>query len=317
MEKEKKLSFKEKLTYWALTGFCGTVSLLPLRILYIFSDILAWLAHSVVRYRRGVVSNNLEESFPEKSEEERSRIAKEFYRFLGDYFFETVKLYHMSDKFIDRHLKVEGLEMVNDAVSLGRDVTLYLGHYCNWEWVSSLPLHILPQAACAQIYHPLNNRGSDKFFYRLRTRFHAHNIPMDDTFRVLLKWKKEKRPSVTGYIADQAPGLNAHLFVDFLNHDTIAYTGPERISRFLKADVFYCHMSRPRRGYYTLRFVPITNDIASTPVFEPSKEYFRLLEENIRQAPQYWLWSHRRWKRTREMFEAHFGDKAEEQLSHL
>lgn len=312
-----KLRFSEKLTYWSLTALCGTLSVLPLRVLYIFSDILAWLAHSVVRYRRKVVRANLTESFPEKSAAEIGRIEKEFYRFLGDYFFETVKLFSMSDSFIDRHLRLEGLDELNHAVEAGRNVTLYLGHYCNWEWVSSLPLHISPKAMCAQIYHPLSNRGSDKFFYRLRTRFGATNVPMEDTLRVLLKCRKEGKPSVTGYIADQAPGLNAHLFVDFLNHDTIAYTGPERISRFLKADVFYAHMSRPKRGNYTLRFVPITDHIAAEPLFEPSREYFRLLEQNIREAPQYWLWSHRRWKRTREMFDEYFGDKATEQLSHL
>lgn len=311
------MSFSDKLTYWGFSALCAPLSWFPLRFLYIISDFLAWLAYRVVKYRRGVVRENLTSAFPEKDEAEIIDIEKKFYRFLADYFFETVKLYSMSSRFITRHLKVEGIELINNDVNAGRNVTLFLGHYCNWEWVSSLPLHISPVAECAQIYHPLNNKGSDKFFYKLRTRFHARNIPMEDIFRSLLKWKKEGIPSVTGYIADQAPSLNVHLFVDFLNHDTGVYTGPERISRFLDASVYYCYMTRTRRGYYTLRFVPVTDNISKVPKFDPTREYFKLLEDNIRNAPQYWLWSHRRWKRTRQMFEDYFGPRATEQLSHL
>lgn len=311
------MKFSEKLTYIALSSICGPLSLLPLRILYIFSDFLAWLARSVVKYRVKVVRENLASAFPEKTEKERRQIENGFYHFLGDYFFETVKLYSMSDKFIRQHLKVEGIEMIDTAMSQGRNVSVYLGHYCNWEWISSLPLFLGNYGIAAQIYHPLENRGADKFFRRLRTRFHAANIPMKDTLPSLIKWKKEGIPSVTGYIADQAPSLNVHLFVDFLNHETNAYTGPERISRFLNAEVFYLHISRPKRGYYSAKLIPITDEIKKMPIFEPSKIYFRLLEENIREAPQYWLWSHRRWKRTRQMFDEYFGDKAAEQLSHL
>lgn len=311
------MKLSERLSYYALSALCGTLSLLPLRALYILSDVLSLLAHKVVRYRVAVVRENLSSSFPEKSEAELRKIERGFYRFLADYFFETVKLYFMSPKFIERHLKLKGLDKVNDAVEGGRSCTLYLGHYCNWEWVSSLPLHISPKAECAQIYHPLSDKGADRFFYRLRTRFHANNVAMEDTFRVLLKWKKAGIPSVTGYIADQAPGLNVHLFIDFLNHDTGVYTGPERISRFLDAEVFYCHMTRPRRGYYELEFIPITSSIKESPMFEPSRVYFRLLEKNIREQPEFWLWSHRRWKRSRQMFNDYFGDKAADQLSHL
>lgn len=311
------MNLSERITYVTLTALCGALSVLPLRVLYILSDFLAWLARSVVRYRVRVVRENLASAFPEKSEKERKEIEKRFYHFLGDYFFETVKLFSMSDSFIRRHMKIEGMEQIDRAMADGRNVTLYLGHYCNWEWVSSIPLHLSGHGKAAQIYHPLENKGSDKFFHRLRTRFHAENIPMNETLPTLIKWKREGIPSVTGYIADQAPSLNVHLFVDFLNHETNAYTGPERISRFLDAEVFYLHISRPKRGYYTAKLIPITDQIKQMPVFEPSKIYFKLLEENIREAPQYWLWSHRRWKRTRRMFDDYFGDKAAEQLSHL
>lgn len=293
------------------------ISLLPFGVLYLFSDILAWLACDVVKYRRKVVRRNLTASFPDKNEKEIRQIEKKFYKFLCDYFVETVKLASMSPKKMRRHLKVENIEEINEAVRKGQSVSLYLGHYCNWEWVSSLPLHIDPAARCAQIYHPLENKAFDKLLYRLRTKFDANNIPMKDILPTLIKWKKEDVPSVTGYIADQAPGLNIHLFVEFLNQETGAYTGPERISKFLGAKAVYGHMSRPKRGYYTLRFIPIAENVKKEDIFVTTRKYFSLLEENIIETPQYWLWSHNRWKRSRELFNQYHGDKAADMLTHL
>lgn len=293
------------------------ISLLPFGVLYLFSDILAWLACDVVKYRRKVVRRNLTASFPNKNEKEIRQIEKKFYKFLCDYFVETVKLASMSPKKMRRHLKVENIEEINEAVRKGQSVSLYLGHYCNWEWVSSLPLHIDPAARCAQIYHPLENKAFDKLLYRLRTKFDANNIPMKDILPTLIKWKKEDVPSVTGYIADQAPGLNIHLFVEFLNQETGAYTGPERISKFLGAKAVYGHMSRPKRGYYTLRFIPIAENVKKEDIFVTTRKYFSLLEENIIETPQYWLWSHNRWKRSRELFNQYHGDKAADMLTHL
>ncbi|MDE7437657.1 MAG: lysophospholipid acyltransferase family protein [Muribaculaceae bacterium] len=293
------------------------LSLIPFRVLYYFSDVLAWLAHDVVGYRRKVVTDNLRSSFPDKSDKELRAISRKFYRFLGDYIVETIKLASMSEKTIRKRMRVENAEELNEAVRRGQSVSIYLGHYCNWEWVSSLPLHIDRCARCAQVYHPLSNKAFDRLLFRLRTRFDANNIPMADIMQTLIGWKRAGVPSVTGYIADQVPGLNIHLFVDFLNHDTLVYTGPERISKFLGAKAVYAHITRPRRGYYVLRFIPICENAKKEEIFTPSREYFRLLEENIKEAPQYWLWSHRRWKRTREQFYQYHGDKAAEMLSHL
>ncbi len=293
------------------------LSLLPFRLLFIISDVMAWIACDVLKYRRDVVRNNLKSSFPENDDKENRQIEKRFYKFLCDYFIETVKLASMSPKEMQKRMKVENIEEINEAVKSGQSVSLYLGHYCNWEWISSLPLHIDPAAKCAQIYHPLNNKSFDKLLYKLRTRFKANNIPMSDIMQHLVRWKKEGVPSVTGYIADQAPGLNIHLFLEFLNHETGVYTGPERISKFLGAKAIYGHMSRPKRGYYTLRLIPISPNVRKEEIFETSRKYFQLLEDNIKEAPQYWLWSHRRWKRSRALFNEYHGAKASEMLTHL
>lgn len=293
------------------------ISWLPFWLLYLWADVTACIVHDVVRYRRRVVMDNLRSSFPDKSDKELKKISRRFYRFLCDYVVETLKLASMSEKTMRRRLRVENIEEINEAVAKGQSVSVYLGHYCNWEWVSSLPLHIDPSAKCAQVYHPLTNKAFDRLMNKLRTRFKANNVPMNDIMPKLIGWKRAGIPSVTGYIADQVPSLSVHLFVDFLNHDTLVFTGPERISKFLGAKAVYAHIERPKRGYYVLRFIPITENAKKEEIFHTSKEYFRLLEENIKEHPQYWLWSHRRWKRTREQFYLYHGEHAEEMLTHL
>lgn len=311
------MKLSERISYSLLYGCCKGLSLIPLRGLYVMSDGAAWLMRNVVRYRRKVVRSNLRSSFPEKTDAELRSIERGFYSFLTDYFFETVKMLSTDEATIRRRLRVENAEAVNGAVRAGRSVTLLLGHYCNWEWVSSIPLWFDGNAVPAQVYHALHSKAVDALFMKIRTRFHANNIEMSDIMRRTIGWKRQGIPSVTGYIADQCPGYEIHLFTDFLNHDTGVFTGPERIARFLDSTVLFCHMSRPRRGEYVLRFVPVTENTREEPTFDITRRYFRLLEDNIREAPQYWLWSHRRWKRTRARFMEHWGDRAEKMLSHL
>lgn len=307
----------ENIQYALVYVTLWCVSLLPLRLLYVMSDILSWLLHDVIRYRRRVVHENLVSSFPEKNDDEIATIERRYYSFLTDYMFETVKMLTMSRKSIKRRLRVENVGLVDEAVARGQSVTLLLGHYCNWEWVSSLPLRFKPGCESAQVYHHLHSRAMDRVFMKIRTHFGANNIEMADIMRRLIEWKRAGIPTVTGFIADQCPRLDIHLFLDFLNHDTGVYTGPERIAKYLDSEVLFCHMSRPRRGEYVLKFVSLTSAPKKEPTFELTRRYFDMLESNIREAPQYWLWSHRRWKRTRADFMEQWGDQAEKMLSHL
>ncbi len=298
----------KNLTYYLSFTLWFIISLLPLWIFYRLSDGLYYLVYHVVRYRRRVVYANLRSSFPEKSEAEIERIAKDFYSFFCDYIVETLKFFSMGEKNIRKRMKFEGLGQVKEDFANGRSVSVYLGHYCNWEWISSLGLHLDEQ--CGQIYHPLENATLDRLFLYMRGRFKAQSIKMDDTFLTILKWKKEGRKNIVGYIADQVPGYNnIHYWADFLHHDTPVFTGAERISKIMDTAVYYIDVERPRRGYYVARFIKIADSLNEHPVFFATEQYFRLLEQNIQRAPQYWLWSHKRWKRTREEFNRMFTEE--------
>ena len=296
-----------KPLYYIVFAVWYVFSLLPLRIHYVLSDLLFWLLYGVVGYRKAVIRKNLKESFPEKSEEELRKIARGYYHFFCDYIVETIKMMTISKENIRRRLTFKGTELVDEIVESGQSCAVYLGHLCNWEWVTSLPLWVTPKAQCGQIYHPLENKEFDRLFLYSRQRLGATCIAMQDTLREIVNYRSKNQPVVIGYISDQVPfWTNIHHWVDFLHHDTPVLTGTDRIARKVGHAVFFLDVHRVRRGYYEAEFKLITREPQKMKEFEITDIYFKLLEESIRRAPEFWLWSHNRWKRTREEFNERF-----------
>lgn len=285
------------------------ISLLPFRLLYVLADIECFMLYHVIRYRRGVVRRNLVTSFPDKSEQEIVQIEKHFYHWFCDYFFEAVKLLSISDAELRRRFTIINSEEVEQCFKEGQDVAAILGHYCNWEWLSCVGMNLPLERETGLIYHPLRNKAFDNLFRKLRSHEkHSRVIPKQDILRYVVSRKKEGIRNICGYISDQGPKWkNIHLWLPFLNHEhTPVFTGGERIMRKMNNAVFYVEMSRPKRGYYTATYKLITR----TPnALEPdgiTRRFFQMLEQTIRREPAYYLWSHNRWKRTKEEFDRRF-----------
>ena len=246
---------------------------------------------------------NIQESFPEKDADEQLAIERGFYHWFCDYLAESVKLLTMSRSQMRRRMVFKGTDVVDEVVRNGQSCAVYLGHYCNWEWITSLPLWVTPEAQCGQIYHVLENQEFDKLFLKLRQRWGAVCIPMAETLRRLIQYRQANQPVVIGYIGDQVPFWNnIHHWCQFLNHDTPVLTGTERLARQTGQAAFYLDVRRLRRGYYEAVFKLITREPKQLAEFELTDIYFRMLEESIRRDPACYLWSHNRWKRTREEF---------------
>lgn len=284
------------------------LSLLPLSVLYVMSDILGTFLYHVLRYRRSIVRRNLETSFPDKTKDEIRRIERRFYRWFSDYFFEAVKLLSISDKELRRRFTVVNSEEVVQCFNQGQDVAAILGHYCNWEWLSCVGIALPATCRAGLIYHPLRNRVFDRLFRDIRSSQPINmTIPKKDILRVLVDLRRRDIRNIFGYIADQGPRWkNIHLWLPFLGHDTPVFTGGERIMRKMKNAVFYVEMSRPRRGYYVCTYRLITKEADTLPEHEITRRFFRMLEETIRREPAYYLWTHNRWKRTHEEFDRRF-----------
>ena len=296
-----------KLLYYFFFATFYTLSLLPLRVHYVISTLLYFLLRYVFRYRLKVVRRNLATSFPEKNDTQLRWIERAYYRFFCDYLVESIKLLTVSPEEIKRRLVFKGTEVVDQCVEEGQSCAVYLGHYCNWEWITSLPLWVTPKAQCGQIYHPIENKDFDQLFLRLRQRLGAVCIPMQDTLRKILEFRQTGQPVVIGYISDQKPiWHNIHHWVNFLHHDTPVLTGTERIARKVNHAVFYMDVRCIRRGYYEAEFKLITREPQKMKEFEVTDIYYQHLEQSILRAPEFWLWSHNRWSRTREEFNERF-----------
>ena len=283
------------IVYHLVFAFWYVCSLLPFRVLYALSDALFYPLYYVVRYRRRVVRRNLVESFPEKTEEEIVHIEKQFYSFFCDYIVETLKQLSLSEKEMRRRMTFSGTDdLIRDMERDDKHYTfIYLGHY----W-------------CGQIYHPLYNKAFDRLFLEMRSRYGAQCIPMKETLRKILEMRRRSNHVVVGFISDQAPKWNSiHHFTPFLHHDTPVFIGTEKLGRKLDAVIYFADVTRPRRGYYHCHLYRMVDDVEAVPEYQVTDVYMQHLEQMIRRAPQYWLWSHNRWKRTRAEWEQRQADK--------
>lgn len=289
-----------KFVYHILFFLLYLLSLLPMRLLYLLSDGLFFPLFHIVKYRRKVVEKQLDECFPEKSMQERRAIERQFYHFFCDYLVEVIKLFSISKKEMMRRMKFIGIEQVREELKDKKFCFLYLGHYCNWEYIASLS-YWLPEIHCGQIYHRIYNQAFDELFLKLRGQFGGESILMKDTLRRILTLRNQEKKVMIGFIADQLPKWeNMHHWTTFLNHDTSFFIGAERIAKQVDAALYYVDVERVKRGYYQVRFRLMTLHPKEFPDYELTDQYARLLEESICRQPAYWLWTHKRWKRTKE-----------------
>ncbi len=271
------------------------LSLLPFWALYALSDVVRLVLYRWKHYRINVVRANLASCYPNKTKEELLQIEREFYVQLCDNFVETIKLLHVSDKEMRRRNHVEGVELVEAAARENRPVVLFLGHYCNWEWVPSVTLYYKEPKVSAQIYKELHDRAFDKLMLKVRSRFHSESIEMAKAFRQLLRMRQDEGTFMVGFISDHRTSSKLSRYhTDFLRHDTTFYPGGEVIGERIDARYLYLDVVKLKRGHYKYIFREIVPDETSGE-YPVTKKYMQMLQETIDRAPAYWLWSHKRW----------------------
>jgi Kdo2-lipid IVA lauroyltransferase/acyltransferase len=277
-------------------------TLLPLRILYLLSDFFFILIYYVAGYRKKVVFLNLKNSFPEKSHHEIKKIAKSFYHHLCDYFIESLYIYNMSLKEINKRVVYKNPELLNGLYQQNRSAIAIMGHYGNWEWLFALPLHVNFEVYA--IYSRLNNRYYDELFKRTRGKCGIKLIPMKTAYKDLISATNKKIQTLTYFLSDQRPVWSSiRYWTTFLNQETPVLLGGEAIAKKLNQPVVYAEIQKIKRGYYEVYFRLITENPKETAEFEITEAHTRILEEIIRKKPDYWLWSHKRWKFKREDIE--------------
>jgi Kdo2-lipid IVA lauroyltransferase/acyltransferase len=283
------------LGYYIFYGINWIMTLLPLPALYIFSDLLYLVLYHVVRYRRNVVVTNLRNSFPDKTDEELKTIEKKFYRHLADIMIETFKLSHLSLEELKRRFTYSNLEVIDRLREEKRDIIAVLGHYNNWEWPTLLPYYLKYKTVI--IFKPLQNKYFNGFINKQRSKYGIVLTPTSQVIREIINHKKQNINTVSVFLSDQIPAKgDIKFWTTFLNQDTAVFTGVGKIaSRYDMAVVFF-NIQKVKRGYYNLDIELLYEHTAGLSENLITETHVNKLEEIIKEKPEYWIWSHRRWK---------------------
>lgn len=277
---------------------CKSVALLPFKFIYILSDGLYFILYHVVGYRKKVVSENLNRSFPEKSEQEIKAIMKKFYHHLCDVSLETLKYSRMTEKDVDERVKMNGMEIFEEYYNQEKSVILLTMHYNNWEWTGAMQRFMT-----AQFSYVYNNMRSNSEFedFMLKSRGHLGGtpVPIAHSVRTALSFASSDKPLGLMLVADQTSPSNSQFWTTFLNQETAFFSGPMKIAVKTNQPVVFLHIRKTGRGHYEFCISKLVENPAEVESEEILLKYVRKIEEIIKAEPEYWLWSHRRWKHKR------------------
>lgn len=273
------------------------ISILPFRVLYIISDGLYLIIYRMIGYRKKVVLTNIRNSFPEKSEKEHLEICNKFYHHFCDLIMESLKIFTISEAEVSKRMKMINSEIVKKYYEEGRSIIMAGGHLNNWELFAVAIDKDVPHKTIA-IYQPLTNKFFDQKMRSTRSKYGLRMIATKAVKKVF----EEEKGNVTAMIfgSDQSPSNanNCH-WMKFLNQDTGVLFGAEKYAKEYNYPVVYGRINKVKRGYYTYEFSDVTDDPSSCPHGEITEKFTKMLESDIIKSPQYWLWSHRRWKHKR------------------
>ena len=279
-------------------GILIGISYLPFWILYRISDFLFVLMRFVVKYRNKVINENLRNAFPEKSEEEIKLIRNKYYRHFCDVIFESVKMYSMTEKQMDKHIHFKGYEDSIDLFNQGISIIVLANHYNNWEWCSSIQTKL--KHLVLMVYNPIRgNYAMEKFLLHSREKWGGECVPVHKTARTVIQYNAQGKVNVLWLAADQTPAANSKFWTIFMNQETPFFSGPEKIAQATNQPVFFQHLKKIGRGKYVAEFNLLCESPKDMKQEDILLAYIRKSEEVIREEPAYYLWSHRRWKHKR------------------
>lgn len=271
---------------------------MPLSVHYRIADYILYpVIYYVARYRRGITEKNLRLSFPEKSDSERQQIARDFYRQFCYTIVESIYGYRIDEEEMRRRVVFEGMEEVNRLVAAAGGGIFMLAHIGNWEWMASVQQWLSPGVTEMNVYRRLKNRAIDRLMLAIRAKRGGGCVEKQRILREMVRYRAEKKPVTVGMLCDQKPRPEVtRTWTMFLNQETGFLDGGEVLGRKFGYPVFYAYITREQRGIYRTQMKLLAARPEETQEGEITTAYARLLEQNIREQPALWLWTHNRWK---------------------
>lgn len=271
------------------------ISILPFPLFYLFSDFVFFLIFHVFKYRRSVVKNNIALALPHLSEKERATIERKFYRHMCDLFLEMIKSMTMSKKEIKKRFVFTNIELLKEYEKRGKSIIIMCSHYGNWEWMMSMALHLNSKGYA--IYSRLGNKYFDQLVRKIRARFDGHLIVTNDTIRVITDNKEKGILAGYGFASDQSPMLQRSFYWDdFMGVEVPVHTGAEMLAKRLDLNMIFIGVKKIKRGYYEATFEELVDHPREHEDYVISSMFLRKAEKQIYEAPEYYLWTHKRWK---------------------
>lgn len=283
------------LLYILVYPLLWLISVLPFRLLYLLSDIVFLLVYHIIGYRKKVVRANLAMAFPEKSETERRAIERKFYRHMCDMFLEMIKTMNISETEIKKRFVFTNIDDYLALEKKGKSIVMMAAHYASYEWVISMNYYITFDGYA--IYKKIANPYFDKLVHKIRSRFKAHLIPTKKTGDLILKNEAAQKRGVYGFAGDQSPkSSKIYHWGDFMGIKSPIITGGEMLAKKFNMNMIYLNVEKVKRGHYQATFIPLSENVRAVPDYELSDRYMKMLEAQIRKAPEFYLWTHKRWK---------------------
>ncbi len=291
-------NFLKKTLNKTLSGILVAISHLPFWIIFGISDFLYVIVRFIVRYRKKVIIENLTYAFPDKNSKEINKIAAKFYRHFCDLSLETIKLYSLDKKQVGKRIHYKGLERINAHFEKGESVIVLAMHHNNWEWCSTVQLYL--RATVLMIYNPMRgNQAFEKFLLKARGQWGGVCTPVHRSARTTLEFNKHGEPTILWLAADQSPGATSHFWTVFLNREAPFFSGPEKIAKKTGQPVYFHRTKKTGRGRYEVEFTPLCINPKEGEEKDILLSYVHKIEKVIREEPEFYLWSHRRWKHKR------------------
>lgn len=271
------------------------ISILPFPLLYLFSDFIYLIIYYVIRYRKKTVRENLAIALPHLSDQERLIIEKKSFHHLCDIFLEMIKTMTISEKEIKKRFVFTNLEVYESMEKKQKSIAIMMAHYASYEWAVSLNYHVTFEGF--GIYKQIYNPYFDKLVRDIRLKFKANLITTKETIPTIIENKKLNKMCTYGFASDQTPRLHStHHWQSFMGYVVPVHTGAEMLAKKYDMNVIFLRNKRISRGYYEGHFEIISENASQVPNYEISDRFIQLVEQQILEAPEYYLWTHKRWK---------------------
>lgn len=287
------------LLYLIIYPILWLISILPFPLFYLFSDCICFLVYRVFGYRKKTVRYNIALALPYLSKEEQLVVEKKFYSHMCDMFLEMIKTLTISKKEIEKRFTFTNLEEYRKLEGQNKSVALVCAHYASYEWVVSMNYHIKFKGY--GIYKQLSNPYFNKLVIKIRSKFKAFLITTKETIPTIDHNHRNNILSIYGFASDQSPKLSAtHHWADFMGQYVPVHTGAEMLAKRYDMNVIFLKVKKIKRGHYQATFEILSTDAKNVPNYEITDLFLKKVEEQIHEAPEFYLWTHKRWKHKKE-----------------